>query len=606
MPKASSIMRLLVERWQRDRIALLLYLLTFIVMSYPFVLRMHSHLPLDNVDTHQALWQNWWVLEALTQGHDVNFTPYLFYPNGLDHTLQPPRWTGLVFWTPLYILFGDPFAFNMTAAIGILLRAYGMYLFGMLIYKRRIPAWVCGAFYAFASANLTHALQQPFTGASEWIPWFMLAFVYGLMQVRARANAGSIFISMFIAAFLFSLNVYANLKIGIFAMLLGGGFVLLYMIVHRLWTLRDFWLSMVVFALASIMISAPSLLPMLRSEDLFAATSAPVIVDASGGMDLLTYLKADHELPLNYMQSIASLSGDHVEQTFVTKGLSHVGLVSIFVALTGVLYAFKVERPALIWSVLALFFWLLSLGVVIYFNRSALDFYWTPYRLLEDNFIFRALKWPFRMTLVFLFPYSVLIGYGLHYRLSSLVLGRKQKLLLIISVLMLLYGTSIFPIPIRDAPRPHYLSKLAELPEGAIIDVPFGRHVSKYYMSVQRFHDRPLAEGMIARVPPGTYDYINQNLLLATFRDPSKVEYEDLTLEDWQIAIKQLLDDGFRYVVMHREVPVSSFIGRTKGWALQMFWFEPKLYDDTNVIIYDLAEVNAENVFSIARRVFTE
>ena len=153
---------------------------------------------------------------------------------------------------------------------------------------------------------------------------------------------------------------------------------------------------------------------------------------------------------------------------------------------------------------------------------------------------------------------------------------------------------------------PQYLSKLAELPEGAIIDVPFGRHVSKYYMSVQRFHERPIAEGMIARVPPGTYDYINQNLLLATFRDPSKVEYEDLTLEDWQIAIKQLLDDGFRYVIMHREVPVSSFIGRTKGWALQMFWFEPKLYDDTNVIIYDLAEVNAENVFSIARRVFTE
>ena len=378
-----------------------------------------------------------------------------------------------------------------------------MYLFGMLIYKRRIPAWVCGAFYAFAGANLTHALQQPFTGASEWIPWFMLAFVYGLMQVRARAGTRPIYGKMLIAAFLFSLNVYANLKIGIFAMLLGGGFVFLYMVVHRLWKLRLFWLSMVVFALASLLICAPSLLPMIRSEDLFAATSDPVVADVWGGMDLLTYLKADHERPLNYLQSIASLSGDQVEHTFVTWGLSHVGLVSIFFALMGVFYAIKAERPVLIWSVLALFFWLLSLGVVIYFNRSAVDFYWTPYRLLEDNFIFRALKWPFRMTLVFLFPYSVLIGYGLHCRLSSLVLGRSQKLFLIISVLMLLYGTSIFPIPTRDAPRPQYLSKLAELPEGAIIDVPFGRHVSKYYMSVQRFHERPIAEGMIARVPPG-------------------------------------------------------------------------------------------------------
>ncbi len=598
--------QLLRERWRRDRLGLLLYLLTFVVMSYPFVTRMHSHLPMDNVDTHQALWQNWWVLEALTEGRDVNYTPYLFHPKGLDYTLQPPRWTGLVFWIPLYLLFGDPFAFNMTAAIGILLRAYGMYLCGLLIFKRRIPAWVCGAFYAFAGANLTHALQQPFTGASEWIPWFMLAFVYGLMRVRACADIRALRWTMLVAAFLFSLNVYANLKIGIFAALLGGGFVLLYMSLHRLWTLRSFWMSMIIFGLASIVICAPSLLPMIRSEDLFAAASDPVITDVWGGMDLLTYLKADHDRPLNYMQSIASLSGDQVEHTFVTWGLSHVGLVSILFAFGGLVYAIKIERPVLIWFILALVFWLLSLGVVIYVHRSPLDFYWTPYRLLGDNFIFRALKWPFRMALVFLFPYSVLVGYGLHYRLRSLVLDQRQKLYLIVSVIALLYGTSIFPIPTRDAPRPQYLSYLAKLPDGAIIDVPFGRHVSKYYMSVQRQHGRPIAEGMIARVPPGAYDYINQNVLLATFRDPGKVNFENLTLDDWKAAFKQLLDDGFRFLVMHREVPVSSFIGRAKGWALEMFKIEPKLYDDNNVIIYDLADVNVANVSSRAKRLLAD
>ena len=606
MTKQNWLTRTLLALWHRDRIAVLLYLLTFVVMSYPFVLRMHSHLPMDNVDTHQALWQNWWVLEALKQGRDVNHTPYLFHPEGLDYTLQPPRWTGFVFWAPLFALFGDPFAFNMTAAIGILLRAYGMYLFGLLLFERRIPAWVCGAFYAFAGANLTHALQQPFTGASEWIPWFMLAFVYGLMRIRARPGSGPSLRTMLVAAFLFSLNVYANLKIGIFAMLLGGGFALLYMIAHRLWALRSFWISMIIFGLASIVICAPTLLPMIRSEDLFAAASDPVVTDVWGGMDLLTYLKADHDRPVNYVQSIASLSGDQVEHTFVTWGLSHLGLVSIFFAFAGFVYALRRERPVLIWFVLALVFWTLSLGVVIYINRSALDFYWTPYRLLEDNFIFRALKWPFRMALVFLFPYSVLIGYGLHYRTRSMAFVRKQQVLLVVSVFALLYGTSIFPIPTREAPRPPYLSKLAELPEGAIIDVPLGRHVSKYYMSVQRFHGRPIAEGMIARVPPGTYDYIDHNLLLATFRDPGRVNHQDLRLEDWQAAFRQLLDDGFRYLVMHREVPVSSFIGRAKGWALAMFKTERELYDDNNVIIYDLAAINAENVLSRTKRLLAD
>ena len=38
------------------------------------------------------------------------------------------------------------------------------------------------------------------------------------------------------------------------------------------------------------------------------------------------------------------------------------------------------------------------------------------------------------------------------------------------SVLMLLYGTSAFPIPIRFSPKPAYLSVLEGLPAGAVID----------------------------------------------------------------------------------------------------------------------------------------
>ena len=461
------MLRVLRDRWRHDKLPILLYLLAFVVMSYPFALRMHDQLPLNNVDTHQALWQNWWALEALTRGYDINHVQLLFHPTGLDHTLQPPRWTGLVFWTPLYLLFGDPFAFNMTAAIGIMLRAYGMYLFGLLVFRRRAPAWVCGAFYAFAASNLTHALQQPFTGASEWIPWFMLAFVYGLTQIRARRSARTVRIIMLLSAFLFSLNVYANLKIGIFAMLLGGGFVLLYMVAHQLWKLRTFWLSMAIFALASLVISLPVLIPILRSDELHNATSDPVVGGIWGGMDLLAYVKTTAEtplpeddsfLPLNYLQSIASLNDQQLEVTVVTQGLSHVGLVSIIFAATGVVYAVKVKRTVMIWVILAAVFWVLSLGVELYVNVNPVDFYWMPYRFLEDNLIFRALKWPFRMTLVFLFPYSLLIGYGLHYKLRSLSLNWKSGLLLVVSVVMLLYGTSIFPIPMRPVPRPQYLS----------------------------------------------------------------------------------------------------------------------------------------------------
>lgn len=614
--KARFVFRVLRFRWRQDRLPILLYLLTFVVMSYPFILRMRDHLPLNNVDTHQALWQNWWVLEALTQGYDINHVHLLFHPTGLDHTLQPPRWTGWLIWMPLYLLFGDPFAFNLTAAIGVMLRAYGMYLFGLMLFRKRVSAWVCGAFYAFAAANLTHALQQPFTGASEWIPWFMLAFVYGLSQLKRRYRARAIGGAMILAAFLFSLNVYANLKIGIFAMLLGGGFVLLYMMAHQLWRLFALWRTMVIFAGACVVFCMPVLLPILQSDELIDATSDPVVGGIWGGMDLLAYVKTtadapipedDRFLPLNYLQPIASLGGQQLEMTVVTQGLSHIGVVSLVFAAMGVIYAIRIEREVLIWVVLAAVFWLLSLGVEFYVNVTPLDFPWMPYRFLEDNLIFRTLKWPFRMTLVFLFPFSVLIGYGLHTKLKSLRLDWKNTLTLVVSIIMLLYGASVFPIPTRSAPRPQYLAALAELPAGAVIDVPFGRHSSKYYMSVQRFHQRPIAEGMIARVPPGTYNYIESNLLLRSFHDPGDIKVADTSPADWQGALDQLLDDGFRYLILHKQVPVSiTFLSRPRGWMLQLFWVEPKLYEDDDVIIYDLLDTNAENVYAVASRVFAE
>ena len=582
------------RRWRQDRVPLLLYLLTFIAMSYPFILRMHDSLMMNNVDTHQALWSNWWVLEALTQGDNVNQVPLLFHPNGLDYTLQPPRWTTLIIWTPLYLLFGDPLAFNLTAMMGILFKAYGMYLVGLTLFKKRIPAWVSGAFYAFASQALTRALQQPYTGATEWIPWFMLAFLAGLSQVRARKSPRSALLLMIAAGLLFSLNAYVNLKIAMFAMLLGGGYVLLYMIAHRLWASRLFWAAMFTCGASALIFSAPLLGTVLRSDNLQAAVSDTVRTDSHASVDILSYAKADLSHPLIYTQSIASLGDEQLEMNAPYQGLSHVGIVSMVFALMGTVYAFRVKRSTVIWVVLAAVFWLLSLGVKVYFNGSYVEgLYWSPYRLLQDNLIFRTLKEPYRMQLIFLFPYSLLIGYGLHGRLSSLVLDRAQWLLLTVSVAMLLYGASLFPIPTRPAPRPSYVSALSDLPSGAVIDVPFGRQPSKYYMSVQRLHGRPMVEGMIARTPPDAYDYIDSNLLLAALRGTADVDRATLTFEDWRTAFAELVEDGFRYLILHRQAPGAlSAIFHPQSRILEAFSQETPVYQDSEVLIYDIRAFN--------------
>ena len=148
-------------------------------MSYPFVFQMHDHLPMDNTDTHTALWQNWWMREALSTEQNVVDSDLLFYPTGLDLTLQPRRWSTFPLWTLLYSMFGDPFAFNLTAMLGILFKAYGMYLFGMRFIQFQNPGlgmrWLlrlfcagAGSFAATAEYRRNRVDSMVHAGAFLW------------------------------------------------------------------------------------------------------------------------------------------------------------------------------------------------------------------------------------------------------------------------------------------------------------------------------------------------------------------------------------------------------------------------------------------------------
>ncbi len=587
--------RELSHRWRQDRLPLLLFLLAFLVMSYPFVWRMGDSLPIHNSDTFTVLAKQWFLRQALLQGSDLDFNPLLFHPLGHDVTLQPQRYSAFPLWTALYTAFGDPLAYNLAMSLGIIFKAYGMYLFGLLLFRRRIPAWVTGAFYAFAAPALAMALRQPDTGATEWIPWLMLCLAHGLNRLRA-ANGQRAFLIMALAGLCFSMNIYMHLRVAIFALLIGGAYICWAMFAHKLWARRQFWLALLVFALTAALTSAPLLIRTLRSEQYAYAIDRSVLV-TNAGVDLLSFVKAQRDRPLDYRQAIASLSGDQLEVECLCRGISHVGVVSIVFAFMGAVYILRFKRAESIWIVLSLLSFMLSLGVVIYLNGAALDIYWTPYRLLQDNFLFRALWAPFRLVIVFLFPFSILVGYGLHSRLRTIQLDRRTSALLTLSVAALLYGTSIFPLAMQPAPRPAYLSVLNSLPAGAVIDLPMGWLDSKYYMALQRFHRRPLVEGMLPRTPGSAYDYIRQSPILVRLRGFTHARtaayassLQPLSPASWRAEVDALLRDGFRYLVVHRSIPLEATRSRTLPAAIEEWLVSSTpIYKDGAERIYDLA-----------------
>ncbi len=579
------------HRWRQDRLPLLLFLLVFLVMSYPFVLRMHDSLPIHNTDTFEVLAKQWSLRQALIHGKALDFSELLFYPLGLNITLQPQRWTAFPLWTALYTAFGDPLAYNLAMSLGIIFKAYGMYLFGLLLFRRRIPAWVTGAFYAFAAPALAMALRQPDTGATEWIPWLMLCLAHGLNRLRA-ANGQRAFLIMALAGLCFSINMYMHLRVAIFALLIGGAYICWAMFAQKLWARRQFWLALLLFALTAALTSAPLLLRTLRSDQYAYAVDRPVI-DSGGAVDLLGFFKAQADRPFNYRQIIASLSGEQLEVECLCRGMSQMGIVAFVFALMGAIYILRFQREQAVWILLALAAFLLTLGITVHIGGHALGIYWTPYRLLQDNFFFRALWQPFRMILVFLFPFSLLIGYGVHSRLGARRLIAREAAVTAICLGALLYGTSIFPVAMHVSPRPPHLAALDNLPAGALIDLPMGRQEAKYYMALQRFHGRPLVEGMLPRTPPAAYDYIKANPVLLLLQDLSYWRRrEPLSQDAWRNAIDQLLRDGFRYVVLHRHIQLEITQSRSlPGPIADLFFPATPIHRDDNVSIYDLAIV---------------
>lgn len=117
-------------------------------MTYSLIFELNEIIPMQGTDIYSAIWQNWWIQEALKKGLDINNSNYLFYPDGLDLTLQPRRWTSYPMWASFDVLFGLPASYNLTVFVQSLVKAYAMYRCILLFVDSRRGAWLGGAFYA--------------------------------------------------------------------------------------------------------------------------------------------------------------------------------------------------------------------------------------------------------------------------------------------------------------------------------------------------------------------------------------------------------------------------------------------------------------------------
>jgi hypothetical protein len=153
----------------------------------------------------------------------------------------------------------------------------------------------------------------------------------------------------------------------------------------------------------------------------------------------------------------------------------------------------------------------------------------------------------------------------------------------------MLFELAIVPLTLHPLDVSPFYDQLGVSHEqGGVIDLPYGTQPSKRYMYLQTIHGNPIVEGKIARMPQGMYKYIRANPLLGAWWN------EEAPTCDYDMgqAIKDLQDDGFRYVIFHKSIlPQYPNPIPYPDWLDAYFANLEPVFEDDTILVYTLSDL---------------
>ena len=194
------------------------YLLLGLILTWPLVAHLATHVPGDGIDDPSLAWNLWWVKHALV---DLPQNPFIsawqFWPIGINLAFYTLTVLNGMLGVPLVSAFGVIPAYNLLLLSSFVLGGFGAYLLCLEFVGRgsketsrqgdkedrkrllspclfvSVSAFLAGALYAFASSKLFYAaLGQGNIASSQWVPFAALYIVRtarpGWQSARCRAG----------------------------------------------------------------------------------------------------------------------------------------------------------------------------------------------------------------------------------------------------------------------------------------------------------------------------------------------------------------------------------------------------------------------------------
>lgn len=568
-----------MKRRRRDVLicigVLCVYALLTVLMTYPVVARLNTHLIGDGDDMWVHYWNNWWVKGILKEGGDLYHTDLLFHPTGVSLLHQNFAWVNIALWLGLEPLVGGIAAYNLVHLVHIPLCGLSMFLLVRRLTRSEAIAFVGGLIFAFFPFRMLDT-NHPNMISVEGFPILMLLLIRLFHDERPTRDS-------LLGGVVIALIGYMRWQLLILAGFMTASY-LLYVLFweHERWSGRVV-AGLVVMVMVAGVLMAPGLFPYLRdvvqegmAEQLYELTPEP------GKQDLLSYIvpQRQHLLSPLYDQIVrpyAYAAARHRYSAF----LGHIVVGLVIVAVVR-----RRQRARIrFWLGLAVLCFVLGLGPYLRFNRTLYTNIPLPYQLIGWLPPIRMLGVSLRFNALLGVPLAVLGAYGaqgLREWLAERQWGRRfvqpAPFAAVLGALILLDYLSI-PTATVSTRVPDFYYMLAEEPgEFAIVGLPGKRHYTERYMFYQTVHGRPILGGHVSRLPAEALDFASSVPLIKDMYTEVAINTE---LPDISRQLSLLAEAGFKYVIIHKDLATEQ---QANAWQSYLA-IEPR-YDDEEVVVY--------------------
>ena len=472
------------------------YLLIYAAFSWPLFKSFNTHFFCGQEDGYQNIWNLWWAEKCVTELHQHPWkTSWLHHPEGttlIAHTLAP--FNGFVgAFLQGTLGFSLHQTYNFIVVFSFVMAGVTTFWLALRVSGSYPGALFAGAAFTFTHFHFAHAQNHLQMVSLEWLPLAVLA-VYELLTRPTLWKGIAAALAMFLVALCdFHLTFYVVMA-GSFL----GLIVLFRQYKNQFKGLRPFVVPLIVFVTLTVMTTGVLAFQLLKvnKNDPLQHNHDPV----EWSTDVIDPLIPSAQWKWHEWTRFAwgRLAPPDKDFVYIEHSL-YLGWAVFGLMMYGLWRRSAITAKDLgYWYALAALFFLMSLGPKLHVAGTI-----TPIPLL-----YRGLEWvfpplkmggvPMRMMVMVYLAGAVLAAASI----GDLIRLMKWKSLAALIPLLALWTFETWPKPqpTTKAGYPFWVTQLAKLPPGAVIDTTYKDNMT-LHLYYATGHGHPVGEGYISRYP---------------------------------------------------------------------------------------------------------